>query len=87
MTDIVRVRLNGENYRRAVKRSRGFTSTRIADRLDIRLDTLSHYVAGRRLMPYAQAVRVADLLNVDVTEIIDPDSVVCQGCGRTMEAA
>ena len=81
MNDALRVRLNKEKYQRALRRKRDLTNTRLADRLNIRLDSLSHYVAGRRLMPYAQVVRLADWLGVDVEDLCDMSTVTCSACG------
>ena len=94
MSDKVRVRLDKAGYAKALKPTR-FTSQRIADRLDIDKTLLSHYVNGRRDISYSKAIRIADLLGVDISQIIEPDSVrfawakpgVCPECRHCREQA
>ena len=85
MADKVRVRIDKAGYTAALK-ARGWTGQRVADRLDIDKTLLSHYVNGRRDIAYSQAVRLADLLHVDVAAVIDPDSVRCAHCGNRVAA-
>ena len=75
-----RVYLNTEAYKRKLKASR-LKNQRIADRLRIDATLLSHYVNGRREMPFEQAVRAADLLGCDVEDIVEVNRYRCTACG------
>ena len=91
MGDTIRVRLDKAGYVKALAaRSRprdDWTNQRVADRLDINNTLLSHFVNGRREIPYSQAVRIADLLWVTVGDIIDEESIRCPTCGTAKAAA
>ena len=75
-----RIWIQPEAYRRKVKSGR-WTSTRLADRLDIDKTLLSHYANARRPMPFNQAVRLADFLRCDVEDIVEADRYICTACG------
>ena len=81
----VRVTLRSDAYKKAL-RKRELTSQRIADRLNIDPTLLSHYVNGRRECSFATAERIADWLNIDIHDLIEPDSTICFECGQKVAA-
>lgn len=59
-----------DNQIRAIRQERGYTQQELADVLKTTKQAISNYELGKHEMPYGLLIRLADLLNVTVDELL-----------------
>lgn len=63
-----------DNQIRAIRQERGYTQQELADVLMTTKQAISNYELGKHEMPYGLLIRLADLLDVTVDELLGRES-------------
>ena len=64
-----------DNQIRAIRQKRGYTQQELADVLRTTKQAISNYELGKREMPYGLLIRLADLLDVTVDELLGREGI------------